>query len=223
MTKLIVGNWKQNKTLIDVESWLLQFEGLIKDIALGDTEVVICPPAPYLTQVSEFYGKYEGIHAGVQDVSEYVEGQHTGEISAQQDADFANFCIVGHSERGESRELALKKAKNCMLVGLVPIVCFVNGEELKLFDGLEAFYLWEDPATISKEGEFVPKSADAIADGIKQIKKEYNTGLGLLYGGSVNRNNVSDLAKIKELDGIVSGSASLDANHFFELISAFIQ
>lgn len=223
MSKLVVANWKQNKNLNEVHSWIAKFESLISGFDLKDVQMVICPPTPYLVEVAKFTSSYDNAFTGVQDVSQHMEGQHTGEVSAKQDADFARYCIVGHSERAEPRDIVLDKAKNCHTVSMLPIVCFVEPEELLDFEGVDGYYLWEDPATISRDGEFVPKSSEDIALGIANIKKEYNTGLGLLYGGSINKNNIVEIAKITDLDGVVSGSASLDPDHFFEIVSAFVQ
>ena len=43
----------------------------------------------------------------------------------------------------------------------------------------------------------------------------------ILYGGSVNDKNACELAKNSLLDGVLVGSASLDPNQFFGVLSAF--
>ena len=47
-------------------------------------------------------------------------------------------------------------------------------------------------------------------------------GTPLIYGGSVNENNIKDIAKIQELDGVLVGNASLDPKTFASIISAYI-
>ena len=44
----------------------------------------------------------------------------------------------------------------------------------------------------------------------------------LLYGGSVNQNNASDIANIAGVDGVLVGGASLKADNFGQIIRAFI-
>lgn len=221
MNKLLVANWKQNKNLKEVKDWLAEFKILVDDTAIENVDVVICPPDPYLNVVNEFTEDYGWIFTGSQDISEYDQGSHTGEVGVLQLKDFVDFVIVGHSERSETRKQVIKKVEMCVSNKLIPIICFEKPEFLTEFEDISAYFLWEDPATISKGGEFKPKSLNEIKDGISDIIKNYSVGKGLLYGGSINKDNASGLGKIKNLSGGVSGSASLDAQHFYKIIKSF--
>lgn len=221
MSKLIVANWKQNKNIEETESWLSEFERLIKNEPVENVDVVICPSAPYLSTVSDFTKKYDWIFTGAQDISEYEQGSHTGEIDGTQLKDFVNFCIVGHSERSETSEQVVEKTKMCVLNDITPIICFEDAELLGQLKEIDAYFLWEDPATISKGGDFKPKPLDEIKVGISDIIDNHDIGKGLLYGGSISKDNASRLAKIEGLSGGVSGSASLDASHFYKIVKSF--
>jgi len=49
-----------------------------------------------------------------------------------------------------------------------------------------------------------------------RLKEQFNKEL--LYGGSVKVENIEDIAKIDSVDGVLVGSASLDAKNFAKLI-----
>lgn len=220
MKKTFIANWKQNMTLAEVRSWLSDFESLIKDFST-DLAVVIAPSHPYLPMLAEFAKKYDWIFVSSQDISSFDKGTHTGEVGGDQIKDFADYCIVGHSERKEELEVVLQKVDQAFSHNLIPIICFVEPKKLNDVKRDGAVLLWEDPGNISQGGVFEPKPTEDIARGVKEIKEKYGIEEGLIYGGSINRQNAQNLGKIPELDGGISGGASLDAQHFFELISAF--
>lgn len=221
MNKLVVANWKQNKNLAEVKEWLLTFSSLIEESSVNNVDVVICPPHPYLETVSDFAKNYDWIFVGAQDVSKHERGSHTGELGASQAADFVDYAIVGHSERSETTEVTLEKAKRCIEESIIPIICFKDPAELRVYKEIAGYFLWEDPATISKGGEFRPKPVEKIQEGILEIAGNYPIGRGILYGGSINKENASGLGKAPKLSGGVSGSASLDPEHFYKIIRSF--
>ena len=154
MEKFVVANWKQNKNLSEVESWLEAFVdlnvGRIKDIV-----IVIGMSYPYLYRIN--LGGSSNVYTAAQNVSMHKNGAHTGEVGAKQLKDFCKFCIVGHSERSEDFETVQKKIDNCYSAGIIPIICFVNPNDAKKFYRQGALLAWEDPENISKEGVFNPK------------------------------------------------------------------
>ena len=65
----------------------------------ANTQVVICPPFPYLEMVSD-YGDDSYFMVGAQNVSDQESGAYTGEVSAAMlESMDIDYCIVGHSER----------------------------------------------------------------------------------------------------------------------------
>jgi triosephosphate isomerase (TIM) len=133
-TKLIAGNWKMNGSL-DANRALVQ--GIVAGLpATGKAvNVLVCPPAAYLSTVFETFGSIAGVPArsaalylGAQDVSRHASGAYTGEVSASMLRDLgARYVIVGHSERrayhGEHNEIVSLKAKAALAAGVTPIVC----------------------------------------------------------------------------------------------------
>jgi triosephosphate isomerase len=50
------------------------------------------------------------------------------------------------------------------------------------------------------------------------ILKKYDVNIRVLYGGSVDINNINKLLKVNNLDGFLIGAASLDANKMINMI-----
>jgi len=219
MRKLIVANWKENKNLKEVRDWLNEFEKLI-DGKRFNVDIVIAPSHSHVCEVSRFSRKYDFIYTSAQDVSAYIGGAHTGEVGVLQLVDYCDYCIVGHSERGEGRDVVYQKAAVCFESGIKPIVCFVDYKDAGSYYASKAVLAWEDPENISKRGVFNPKDPLEIEKAVKYMKKQLPDAM-ILYGGSVNKDNSKNLAKISELDGVLIGSSSLDANHFYSILESF--
>ncbi|MFC1722429.1 triose-phosphate isomerase, partial [Patescibacteria group bacterium] len=153
-------------------------------------------------------------------ISEKEKGAHTGDEGAFQIKDYATYSIVGHSERKESRELVRSKVKMCEKYNLTPIICFTNPESIKSNVHKDALLAWEDPDNISVNGVYREKNISDIYDSFKSMKNIVPEK-DILYGGSVNESNITDIAAISEVSGVLVGSASLDPAHFYKIINAF--
>ena len=97
--------------------------------------VVLCVPATHLGALSR--EKQRRISVGAQNISQFVSGAHTGEVSVDMIADLgAKYCIVGHSERrsdnGDTDELVHDKIRLLLDRGITPILCV--GESLEQRD-----------------------------------------------------------------------------------------
>lgn len=133
-SKIVIGNWKMNKTFEEAEDLISNIENALADYNLS-TEVVLCPPLVYTELVTDHADDDDShFYAGVQNVSEYQNGAYTGEISAEMLASMdVSFCIVGHSERrkyfGETNDIVLKKMIRLLDNDIVPVMCC--GESLE--------------------------------------------------------------------------------------------
>lgn len=220
MNKYVVANWKQNKTLTEVEEWIEDFDNLVGDRNFDKVKIVIAPSFPFLHIVKEFSDTKDFVYCSSQNVSQDEGGRHTGEVSASQIADYCDYCILGHSETGEQSDEVFKKGTLCLESGIDPIVCFVDKENPPVIP--EMILAWEDPENITKEdGVFIAKSSDSVSEGLKMIKEKTGVESVVLYGGSVNRENAEELSSIELLDGVLIGNASLDPQHFFDIVAAF--
>lgn len=109
----------------------------LKDKFNNETEVVICPSAPYLGMFSEKQKGTDWIKLGSQNSYFKDEGAHTGEVSpAQLKSLNVSYGIVGHSERrgefNEDYDILSKKVKCLIANGIRPIFCC--GEQLQVRD-----------------------------------------------------------------------------------------
>jgi len=129
---LVAGNWKMNGTSASNQKLL---ENMLASAAdFSGIDVAIFPPAVYLYQVKEALTG-SGIKWGTQNVSSYLEGPYTGEISASMLPDFnAQYTLIGHSERRclydeldidqlVLDKLVAEKYQRAAASGLTPIIC----------------------------------------------------------------------------------------------------
>lgn len=186
----------------------------------NNIQVIIAPSHTHLFAVKEAFGK-TNIKIGAQDISHEDAGAHTGDVGAFQVKEFAQYCIIGHSERHENNKTVLAKIQMCKKYKITPIICFTNVENVKSCITENAIYAWEDPNNISQNGVYREKDPKNIQNGINEIRHIIGTETILVYGGSVNRQNIQNLVNIDGLDGVLVGNASLDPKHFLELISRY--
>jgi len=223
-----VANFKMNHTRASTLNYIDELNANLKDVECKN--ILIFPPATALTKGS---GKVE---VGAQNAYFERSGAYTGEIGLEQLEEFdIKKILIGHSERrqilGESQEFIAKKFEFFKNEGFEIIYCI--GEPLSVreqgdaalfeylfsqFEGIDTNY---ENFTIAYEpiwaiGTGVSATANDIELVHNALKKEFNKEL--LYGGSVKVDNIAEIAKIDSVDGVLVGSASLDASNFANLI-----
>jgi triosephosphate isomerase len=123
-TKLIVANWKANLTLPQAIRLAEATNQAAKQNP--DVSAVICPPSIYTTLLRHGLGSLY-LDFGVQDISQYETGTHTGDLPASIAAQVASYAIIGHSERRaqhhETDKQVGAKVVRALQAGLRPIVC----------------------------------------------------------------------------------------------------
>lgn len=123
---LIVANWKMNGSAPFVREWLAEWDKARPLPAPPETEIAVCPPAPFLGMMAN--PEQHGFALGGQDCSAEKSGARTGEISASMLSEFGcRFVLVGHSERREfwkeNGKICGAKMKSAIAAGLTPILC----------------------------------------------------------------------------------------------------
>ena len=160
------------------------------------------------------------------------------------------YVLCGHSERrhvmGETDELVSKKVTAAICGGLLPIFCV--GEKLEereasqtsevvtrqMKDGLASLSVEKVSAvTIAYEPVWAigtgltatPQQAQEVHALIRKLLGEmYDAQLAeeirILYGGSVKPSNAADMMRQQDIDGLLVGGASLNADDFVAIIKA---
>ncbi|MFZ2390441.1 MAG: triose-phosphate isomerase [Minisyncoccales bacterium] len=239
MKPLIVANWKCNpKSLAEAKELL---EKVINGVS--DEEVIICPPSVFINSLIN-----DNIPFGAQNCFE-KEGAFTGENSVSMLEDLGvKYVILGHSERRnifkETNEEINSKLIKVLESKIIPILCIgEKGEERgegKTFEVLseqldvclnnisvpERIILAYEPVWAIGTGKFAEVSdikeiRSFIQDFlIKKFDKETAEKIMILYGGSVDSNNVHSYITEAKMDGVLVGGASLKADEFLKLIKS---
>lgn len=218
-TTYLVANWKSHKTTNEATEWL---QTIAKDLpaisTLSEKKIIVCPPFPYLPTLKSYINDHAlPIVLGAQNVSPFEEGAYTGEVNARQVKEFAEFVIIGHSERrrefSESDDLLGKKVKQAQGVGLTVIFC-VQGEKIAIPNGV-SIVAYEPSFAIGTGTPDTPENASAVCEYLKR-EKHIET---VLYGGSVTGKDVHMFTKMPSIDGVLVGKACLDPASFSTIIS----
>jgi triosephosphate isomerase len=241
-SKLMVGNWKMNGSLVANASLV---NAILDDIATVNCRAAVCVPAVYLAQLQALLaGSCIGL--GAQDVSAHASGAYTGEVSADMLRDFAvRYCIVGHSERrqyhAESDALVATKAQRALAAGITPIVCV--GESLAERDAGQTEHVVKRQlaAVIHANGHCIseivvayeplwaigtgltatPEQAQQVHAVLRaqlQAASSHADLISILYGGSMNAANAAELLAQPDVDGGLIGGAALKAPDFLSML-----
>lgn len=207
-------------------------------------EVVVFPPFTDIRTVQTLLDadKLE-IGLGAQDLSQFDSGAYTGEISGAflKKLD-VQYVLIGHSERrsmhGESDAVVHAKVAAAFKHNLIPIICVGETLEELEAEGASAVPVRQVLAALTGHanlGDFViayepvwaigtgkvatPEEAALVCGNIREaisseIGPETAEVTRILYGGSVKANNVAGFLRSTEVDGVLVGGASLDADEF---------
>lgn len=213
MHPLIIANWKANFTKSDAISWLKFFANY------KGQEFVICSPFTLLEFLSEFVKEEKlPIQIGAQDLSAYSEGPYTGEVAAREIKEFAEYVLVGHSERrrlfNETQEEITNKLSEAERNKLKAVLCISEIEQLEGIVGRDGMIIALEPT--ESIGSDNPSDPKKVAQMVKQIKAKIEAPV--LYGGSVDHQNVAEYTKNPNIDGVLVGGESLMPQDFIKLL-----
>lgn len=210
--KLLIFNMKTIMNIQNISTYL-------KEVPSLPSNAIVCPEMIY---VPYFIGKYK---VALQNV--YFNGSYTGEVNVSHLKKMGiDYVVVGHSERrnvfNESNDLINQKVKACLDNNIKVILCIGETLEereqgntfgvlkeqieecLKDIDSKDIIIAYEPVWAI---GTGKTPSVDDIKNTIDYIKKICHN-LIVVYGGSVNKNNISSLNNINGVDGFMIGKSS---------------
>lgn len=247
--KIIAGNWKMNKDLAQANDF---FTFLIESLPNTSNEVVIAPSFTNLWHAFETTKDYpieivaQNMHQ--QNNGAYtgeVSAEMLKSIGIQR-------VILGHSERREyfnETDAVLAQKADTALANEMQII-FCVGEKLEdrkagnHFEVVESqlknglFHLNKDawksvviayePVWAIGTGETAtPEQAQEMHRFIRNaVKEKYDIytaeEIRILYGGSVNPGNATEIFSKPDVDGGLIGGASLKVSDFVEIINAAV-
>jgi triosephosphate isomerase len=235
---LVAGNWKMNGLRADGLALARRVATRAREP--HRCELLICPPATLLSTVG---GALAGsdVALGGQDCHSEPKGAFTGSISAEMLKDCGcTHAIVGHSERrhtcGETDADVRAKTFAAWRAGLVAIVCVgetrAEREAGRAKSVVEAQLLGSVPENATAGNLIIayepvwaigtgltPTMAD-ITEIHGAIRARIPADVRILYGGSVNPKNATEILALSEVDGALVGGASLKAEDFWAIAHA---
>lgn len=244
---LVAGNWKMNGSKESLVSLMQSIAVGCDHFKTSNMELVVFPPFVYLEQAekhltgtcvawgaqdlcSESNGAYTG------EISATMLNDF-----------HCRYVIVGHSERrhifGETDQQIATKFNAALKSNLRPILCVGETNEQRekgltdsiIMRQLESVFsklpaasdfdkivvAYEPVWAIGTGKTATPDQVQEVHTLIRNQLKKYNVELAskarIIYGGSVNSGNAHQLCHLSDVDGVLVGGASLDANQFIEI------
>jgi len=238
----IAANWKMN---LDKQS-IFQFSNILQNFKFSKkVKACIFPPMTYIDYLSNMIQKVP-IAVGAQNCHFKFSGAYTGEVSPIFLKDLGcEYVIIGHSERRtlnneENSEVKLR-AQSAIDANLKVILCVgessidrKKGNALKYIEkqlneclpnSFENSLIAYEPIWSIGTGNIPTVSEiEEMHEYIKKITFSIlNKKINILYGGSVNIENITNIIKINNVDGVLVGGASLKAKDFLAIYTAAVK
>jgi len=227
---IYAANFKTNHTRKSTENYIVELNEKLGAKKPEDT-VYIFPPSSAL---NDYAGDFT---IGTQNAYPAHNGAFTGEIGVEQLDEFGiKTILIGHSERREymfesqekvAQKFAFFQEQDFEIIYCIgePLAIREKGFEsvmqylLAQFDGIDINY---DKLIVAYEpiwaiGTGRSATVEEISTTHRALKKAINDK-PLLYGGSAKPANIKEITSIAGVDGVLVGSASLDAGSFSEMV-----
>jgi triosephosphate isomerase len=241
----IAGNWKMNLDRARSLDLIKTIKGRLGDGS--DREVAVFAPSVYLADVSAV-AQGSPLGVGAQNFHFESNGAFTGEVSPRMLREVgADRVLIGHSERrhvfNEPNEWMGRKVRAALDADLLPIYCIgetlderkgnrtdrvlkkqlENGFELVNVADARRMTVAYEPVWAIGTGETA--TVEQVEQAHRTIRKWMVQRIGddanqvrILYGGSVKPDNAKELMAIDDVDGLLVGGASLQAESFLPII-----
>ncbi|MDR2744308.1 MAG: triose-phosphate isomerase [Desulfovibrio sp.] len=250
MQKIIAANWKMYKSRPEARKTAADLRGMLPAEGLPGRRVVIFPSFTNISDVQDAFAATSRVTVGAQNFYPAEEGAYTGEISLAMLRDMGvSQVLAGHSERrrllGETDELVARKTSFALNRGFSVMLCI--GETLAereagdlasvlarqtgaALAGLPADCLARlsiayEPVWAIGTGKVagpaeVLEAHAAVRSLVARILGDAGRDVPILYGGSVKPDNAATLLELDNVDGLLVGGASLNAESFSRIVRA---
>ncbi len=241
-----IANWKMFGDLKSINSTKKVIK-LSKHKKYKGAKIIYCPPYTLLEHFSKIT-KNTRVSVGAQNCH-YLEnpGAFTGSVNADLiKSAGASYVIIGHSENrlsGDSDKIINLKIKSALKKKLKIIFCFgetlnekrknktikvINSQislglkNIKNNNNIIFAYepVWSIGTGLVPKNNILQKRVDLIKKKIFKFCKLKNPKI--VYGGSVNSKNVTELKKITSINGFLIGGSSQNAKNFIDIIKKTI-
>ncbi len=244
---LVVANWKMNKTVPESVDFVQEFLQLLPGES-EEIEVVLSPSFTALVPVGQALEgspvalgaqnmHWEDSGAFTGEISP-IQLRDIG----------CSYILVGHSERrqyfGESDGEVSRKVSAALREGLIPVLCigetlgerdygktfevierqFCGGtESVALESGSEIVLAYEPIWAIGTGKTATPEEAQEVHHFVRGLTAsvfgaDVSEAIRILYGGSVNPENMASIIEMADVDGVLVGGASLEPDSFAQIV-----
>ncbi len=242
MKHLILANWKMSPSSAKEAQTL--FDSTKKLVGrLRSVQVVAAVPAVFIQSLASSYSGNK-IQLAAQNISAYEEVANTGSLSAGQFASIgAGYTLIGHSETTDTIDDLRVKTFLALKHSLTPII-FVGEErrdntgkylkvikeqmlaamqELSKVQIEQTIFCYEPVWSVGQdESPSTYEIHTIILYMRKVLAEEHGSNIAqkiqILYGGSVNTDNIKGIIEIEDLDGVAVGRASTNSEQFAEIL-----
>jgi len=231
------------------EEALELYKQIDSDYCADDCELLVFPPIVYVRDLIAQHGQISvGVQNFHPEESGAYTGEIS---VSQVSSCGVKYALVGHSERrmifNESNDFLREKINAALAHNIVPLVCCGETMDIRDLNAHVAYVTNQLAETIGHlaESEIVRciiayEPIWAIGTGrtasieqaqemhaairnwlTKQFGERMGAAISILYGGSCNALNASELFACPDVDGGLIGGASLDAASFLKIARAF--
>ncbi|MDX2331611.1 triose-phosphate isomerase [Campylobacter hepaticus] len=220
---IFAANLKCNHTRA---SFKIYADVLNKAMRVKCDDIVVFPPSVAFleTQINFIQG--------AQNFYPCIKGSFTGELGKEHLDEFGISCVlIGHSERRALGDDNLIKLKFDFAKNYNYKIFFCIGEDLNTKNSGKTLEFLErqvqmidlDYNKLIIAYEPIYSIGTGVSADSKDIKEVLQflaslTKAPLLYGGSVNENNIKEILSIENCSGVLIGSAALKVDNFIKLI-----
>lgn len=249
--KLLLGNWKMNKTIAEAKEFACLSLEMAKLAAKNNIDIGVAPTFLGLDVIKK---NNPNLIVAAQNVNENDAGAYTGEVSVPMLEEIGiDWVIIGHSERrmynNETNASCNKKIARLLKSHMTPVYCvgetlaqYENGETKKVVfeqlsvglkdltkDSIKDIVIAYEPVWSIGTGKNASKEiAEDVCAFIRATLKdlfdeEVAESIRVLYGGSVKPENIHDYLTMPNIDGALVGGASLKLDSFQAMLQNIIK